>query len=223
MSMSERLIAAMEASGVSQASLARACGVKPPSVNGWLSGKAKFLRGENLLSAAAALGVNQQWLATGEGQMKPSHTAGNIELSELSFIGVAKGTVPLISSVRAGAWGEINAFDLDAEETFAVRDSNVGARAFALRVEGDSMTWDGRPNFTEGTILVVDPDRAAKAGDYVIAKNTDKQAALFKKLVTDGLSWQLKSLNRDYKPIEIDDPSVRVIGVVVEYWLGGKL
>lgn len=69
MTLAERIRAAMKASGVSQAELARACDVKPPSVNGWLSGKAKFLRGENLLKAARALGVSQDWLATGRGSM----------------------------------------------------------------------------------------------------------------------------------------------------------
>lgn len=71
MPLSDRLRTAMNLAGVSQADLARACGVKPPSVNGWLGGKSKFLRGENLLKAASKLGVNQQWLATGEGPMLP--------------------------------------------------------------------------------------------------------------------------------------------------------
>lgn len=69
MSLSDRIRAAMSASGVSQIALARACGVKPPSVHGWMNGKAKFLRGENLLLAARALGVSQDWLATGKGDM----------------------------------------------------------------------------------------------------------------------------------------------------------
>lgn len=68
----------MNEAGVSQADLARACGVKPPSVHGWLSGKAKFLRGENLLKAAAALGVNQQWLATGQGSMAADGSRSNV-------------------------------------------------------------------------------------------------------------------------------------------------
>jgi len=59
----------MARTGISQAELARQCGIKQPSVNGWLSGKAKFLRGENLLKAAAALGVSEEWLATGDGPM----------------------------------------------------------------------------------------------------------------------------------------------------------
>ena len=69
MPLAERLKLAMKKSKISQVNLATACGVSPPSVNGWLSGKSKFLRGENLLSAAKALNVSPDWLATGEGRM----------------------------------------------------------------------------------------------------------------------------------------------------------
>lgn len=67
--LSDRIKLALEKSGITQAQLARACGVKPPSVNGWLNGKSKYLRGENLLAAAKALGVSHHWLATGKGLM----------------------------------------------------------------------------------------------------------------------------------------------------------
>lgn len=82
MSLSERLRAAMIESGVSQADLARACGVKPPSVNGWLSGKSKFLRGENLLKAAAALNVSDTWLATGRGAPERNASASLLPVAE---------------------------------------------------------------------------------------------------------------------------------------------
>lgn len=72
--LADRLRAAMRAAGINQKQLADACGVKPPSVNGWLSEKAKFLRGANLLRAAAALGVSDEWLATGKGDM---HSRGH--------------------------------------------------------------------------------------------------------------------------------------------------
>lgn len=199
-----------------KASLAVRCGVSKPSVSDWASGSTVSIDANNLFDAANFFGVNPNWLATGEGPMRPE--SGNV-----SNAAPARGAVPVISSVRAGNWGEINDHIPGGIEMFSVREAKVGPRAFALRVEGDSMTWEGLPNFPEGTMLIVDPDRSAKAGDYVIAKNTDKQAALFKKLVTDGHAWQLKSLNRDFKPIDIDDPAVRVVGVVVEYWAGGKL
>ena len=47
--LSERLRFAMQRAGISQAALARACGVKAPSVHSWLNGKSKYLRGPNLL------------------------------------------------------------------------------------------------------------------------------------------------------------------------------
>jgi len=65
--LAERLATAMKNANISQAELARLCGVRPPSVHGWLNGKSKFLRGENLLKAAAALRVSEDWLATGQG------------------------------------------------------------------------------------------------------------------------------------------------------------
>jgi transcriptional regulator with XRE-family HTH domain len=74
--LSERLERAMKQAGVSQAELARACKVKPPSVHGWLNGKAKFMRAENLLAAAKRLKVSQDWLATGVGSMCPQLGSG---------------------------------------------------------------------------------------------------------------------------------------------------
>jgi SOS-response transcriptional repressor LexA len=126
--------------------------------------------------------------------------------------------VPLISFVQAGGWVAIKE---SGGELFAVRSSNPGPHAFALRVEGDSMTSDSTPTFPEGTIIIVDPDRSPKAGDYVVARHGE--SATFKKLMTDGAAWYLRPLNRDYRPIEIDDPHKVVVGVVIEYWTGGRL
>jgi phage repressor protein C with HTH and peptisase S24 domain len=53
-----------------QTALAAACGVKPPSVNGWVSGESKTIEGANLLKAAAFLGVSAKWLAEGVGPMR---------------------------------------------------------------------------------------------------------------------------------------------------------
>lgn len=60
---------------VSKAALARACGVTPPSVNDWCSGKTKSLEGVNLIKAATRLQISPQWLATGKGEMRSNVTA----------------------------------------------------------------------------------------------------------------------------------------------------
>lgn len=67
MSLKDRLAAAMAGPPkVSQAALARACKVSQPSVNDWLSGKTKTIRGGTLLAVARYLHVDPDWLATGK-------------------------------------------------------------------------------------------------------------------------------------------------------------
>lgn len=61
---------------VTQAALARACGVRAPSVNDWISGKTKTIEGQNLLIAADYLKVMPMWLATGKGAMRKGSDGG---------------------------------------------------------------------------------------------------------------------------------------------------
>jgi transcriptional regulator with XRE-family HTH domain len=69
--LKERLELAMKGPPVVRpVDLARACGVKPPSVADWLSGRTKRLEGANLLAAAKRLGVRPEWLSTGNGPMR---------------------------------------------------------------------------------------------------------------------------------------------------------
>jgi SOS-response transcriptional repressor LexA len=135
--------------------------------------------------------------------------------------------VPVISWVAAGAWSEVEDMYLpgEAERWADVYESDPSGNAFALVVEGDSMKspYPDGLTFLPGTIIVVDPNRSASAGDFVVAKDVMTQKATFKKLVYDAGRWFLKPLNPAYPTIEIDDPAIRVIGRVIEYRNGGKL
>lgn len=133
--------------------------------------------------------------------------------------------LPVVSWVQAGEMTEIREMYAIDEWVWAWH-SNPSKRAFALRVDGDSMTspYAGQLSFPTGTLLIVDPEREALAGDFVIAKDIATQQATFKKLMQDGGRWYLRALNPAYQAIEIDDPAVRVIARVIEYQLpGGKL
>lgn len=55
-----------------QTHLAKACGIRPSSVNDWLSGQTLTLSTKVLFPAARFLNVNPEWLATGTGVMRPS-------------------------------------------------------------------------------------------------------------------------------------------------------
>ncbi len=68
-SLADRLSKALQQKkGLTQAGLARACGVKPPSVSDWINGKTKTIEAANLINAAEYLGVRAKWLATGKGR-----------------------------------------------------------------------------------------------------------------------------------------------------------
>lgn len=70
--LAERIRKALdESGGVTQADIARACGISTASVNNWFTGATKSLKGENLLRAAAILKVSPTWLSSGKGNMHP--------------------------------------------------------------------------------------------------------------------------------------------------------
>lgn len=240
MPLSDRLTLAMSSAGISQADLARACKVKPPSVHGWLSGKAKFLRGENLLLAAAALGVNQQWLATGEGPMLPDDRSMSFAVSGETF-GFARsgktvsslatnvaqgpdirGKVPLISWVQAGDWCHAADPHLPGQaDRWMDCPASHSSSTFALRVRGDSMTapHGNSRTYPEGCFIFVDPEkRTPDNGDRVVACLTGTDEVTFKIYKNeDGRQW-LQPLNPSHEPIR---ESFHIIGTVLGKWEDG--
>lgn len=235
MSLSERIKLAMGQAKLSQVDLARACGVKPPSVHGWLNGKAKFLRGENLLRAARALKVNQDWLATGAGPMRAD--LGSLQGAALTTAGLAAGagpaifdenvlpapagmrSVPVISSVQAGALRDMESpYPPGSGYAVEYTDQTLSRWAFALEVDGLSMA----PQFQPGDRIIVDPDLAPNPGDFVVARNGSEQAT-FKKYRPRGIDangnmiFELIPLNEDYPTLRSDAERLVVIGVVTEH------
>lgn len=70
--LQERIQQRMAAMKITNAQLAEACKVKPPTSFNWGSGKTKNIKGAPLLLAAKALGVTPEWLATGIGDKFPN-------------------------------------------------------------------------------------------------------------------------------------------------------
>lgn len=65
--LADRIKEALTDAGRTQADLAEACNIKPPSVSEWVSGKTKSLKAATAQRAAAFLGVNMMWLTEGRG------------------------------------------------------------------------------------------------------------------------------------------------------------
>lgn len=197
--------------------LAKLTGVPQPTIHRFMSGLHGEPRTSTLKPIADYFGITLAQL------LDTDLETGNV-VSNVSTLGAAYPAVPLISWVQAGQWTEIvdNYVPGDGE-LVAARDSKPGKYAFALRVEGDSMVSHNHLSFPQGTIIIVDPARAPGSGDFVVAKDVMTGCATFKRLMQDAGHWFLKPLNPAYPLIPIDDPSIRVIGVVIESQIINKL
>lgn len=84
--------------------------------------------------------------------------------------------------------------------------------AFVLPVRGESM----EPEFAEGDLIVVDPDRSPWNGCYVVALVTIDDEPTLKRFVVDAGRTYLSPDNSRYPVIDVTDLTLIIIGVVVE-------
>ena len=97
-------------------------------------------------------------------------------------------------------------------------DAYIGIRAFALRVNGDSMM----PEIQQGDVVIVDPDMSPRPGDFVVARNGIGEATIKqyrpRGVNERGQEWfELVPLNNVYAPMRSDMQEIDIIGVVVEH------
>lgn len=223
--LAKRLKFAMDEADVSQAQLARLCGVKPPSVHGWLSGKSKFLRGENLLMAAKALGVSQTWLATGKGAMRSQPGEEEIPSSMLCQM-PDDGYISFeLLDIDASAGNGLVATDhpeviqhVNVLESWA--RSAIGgdlSRIKLISARGTSM----QGTIENGDVLFVDASIRTFDGDgiYVITRGNDTHVKRLQRLHGDVLA--IISDNRAYESERLTDEdanAVMICGRVLAAW-----
>lgn len=157
-----------------------------------------YLNGEKLPGMSTAtrmaerLGVNVNWLLTGQGEMLTSALGeSNVEIGP-----DIRGAVPEISWVQAGAWCEvIDLFEPGDADHWWPCPVPHGPHTYVLRVRGNSMTAPHGISFPDGELIFVDPDVPPENGRFVIVKLEDTQEATFKKLVIEGKDMYLEALN----------------------------
>lgn len=191
--------------GLSQGDLAKAAGIKQPTVSNIESGRNKG--SAYAVQLSGALKCSPQWLATGKGDKLASPPG----LYNVTPGPELRGKVPLISWTTAGKWAETQDPYIPGEaEEWVVTTATVGPNAFALRVVGDSM----EPRISDGAVVIIDPARPYQHGSIVLAKRTMDQEATLKQLWYDGATPKLRPLNDRYPILEMPSDT-RIIGVAV--------
>jgi SOS-response transcriptional repressor LexA len=164
-----------------------------------------------------AYGVSPAWILTGENP--PDFVRSN---QKLRIPNVSTRKIPKISYIAAGTFTEISDPYAEGfgEEWVSVDDNEIGPRAFALEVEGESML----PEFKSGEVIIIDPDASIKPGDYVAAKTTNAESATFKKYRARGVDAdgveriELVPLNEDHPTEHIDaDRPGYLVGKMVRH------
>lgn len=186
--LARRIAQAIRNSNMSRAEIARALGVTAPAVHSWTS-TGRISKGL-LVKLAHITGVLPEWLITGGSALVATDTA--------------------LYRVKLLSWAELG--QVESAKTEGVVEVNsttkLSGRVFALRVEGDAMSGE----LPAGVMIIVDPDRTPKPGDFVVA-SADSGAAVLRRLAKDGGSLILQATNVAYPPITSQD--VTIHGVVI--------
>lgn len=236
----DRLKFAREQLNLSQQQVADAVGMKQPSYYQLEAGKSK--RSRFISDIARVLETNVDWLMYGEGDNAPKPSRDDlmqkirdIENGGLSFdhptpegtVGVSMASqstmVPILSWVAAGSWSNVEAVTFSDAVGYAPRPANLSKHGFALRVQGQSML----PEFKPDDIIYVEPMAGLftiKDSDLVVVQCNDDSEATFKQLVIGETSddMYLKPLNPNWHeqrmmPMGECNLVGKVVGKYVEY------
>ena len=196
--------------GITQSELASIIGVAQRMIAAYELGESRP-RMNVLLKLSEVFGVSPEWLAGG----KDDDESKVQESSKRTF------TIPVLKP--GFALKHINnTLDSLYINEFVSLSFEVGLRAFAIKMEDDSMTSSGanEHSFPRGSIVILDPSISAKGGDYtlvIIHGNTPKIA--FRKFFPSLDTVNFTPLNVNYpsdsfSQINLREQSIPVIPAV---------
>lgn len=195
--------------GLSQASLAKACGWGSQSRVGNYEKNTREPSLDDIAVMAKALGISSEELL---------FTSDNSNVAPTLQPYKEAKEYPLISWVVAGVWEEsCDNFNPGDADEWLDSNANAGPHGYWLEVRGLSMV---APNDTVSfppkmRILVQPEGFDLSSGKFYIAKMMDTGETTFKQYIRDAGVEYLQPLNPSFKTIEITE-NVRIIGRVVD-------
>lgn len=216
--LAERLRYAMEVlppKKIKGVDLARAVGVKPPSVSDWLSGKSKTMEGENLVKAAKFLGVNALWLASGNGApiSKNTTTQSNDEEAIESLLNKLKiNKIPVLNFSNIITW--LNKKIVVYPTIYTEYLGSNSSKVFGVIIEENDM----EPDFKPKELLIVDTLLKPTPGNFVISRIQDRVIFSKYRVVSESENlFELVPLNEDFPILPSATHNIQIIGVAVQH------
>lgn len=199
--LSDRLVYVLQWRNISKADLAKQLGIKHQVIQYLCNGKAKQSR--FTFEIADALGVNPDWLATGQGWIT------NTENQQ--FVDEDRVPVYEMEDILKAAQKQKNFSNL--APTSSIKTDSIGCnKAIAFYLQDQAMY----PSFSLNTLLIFDMVKNADEDDYVLAYLHDTEELVFRQLAYSDEAIILKPFNsKSYKSRELTSPDA-LIGVLKE-------
>ncbi len=187
---SERIFMLLKQQKRSKSWLAEQIGISKQALNYLLnrSAKPKFLN-----EIATALEVNPEWLKTGKG----------------TFINLTNGN-PYIRKIPLLPMETIGQNDNTQLIEPITADQSYPSSCFAVKLENTSM----EPTFNQGSILIFDPGKNPRSGDFIIFSVEMTKQVFFRQYFCDGDDTHLKAADVMYKNFK--NEKIVVHGVLIE-------
>jgi SOS-response transcriptional repressor LexA len=198
-----------EEKGMSQAALARACGISNDYMHKIESGKATNIGSDVLAALVKALDTTLDKFSDFESILSHPDSFTESKHKDNFFTLDKFAIIPLLSGTVYASEFRHSFNDWEGERvSVPIKD---GKNKVAWRVQGRSM----EPEFNDGDIVVIDNAVTFLDGDIVVAENDSGVTIKKLKLHQDG-SAELRPLNADFKTIHIDSSDkLQILGVVV--------
>ena len=193
---------------MTQETLAHKMGITRGAVTHYLAGR-RVPPLKQFQKLAAILKADPAWLQFGtQNELKNKLTK--------------KETPSLQSRIPLFSWEQVSAFmgatkiAADEIKEYLPNFYTDQPHWYAMRVRGDAMTapLSNNKSFHDGDIIIIDSEKTATHGNYVIALLPKAKEVTFKQYVIDGGIRYLKPLNPQYPIIEINE-GTHICGVVI--------
>lgn len=178
-----------------QADICKATGASRTAVSHWISGRSAP-SAVKLDRLAASLQTTTGWLLYGDAEgidaLAPEKQGAVQSLNPV----YASRQIPVLSWIQAGDWGSGESIVDTKNCHFVPVFGDVSKNAFALVVDGYSMS----PEYMPGDFIVVNPDVSVNdlsTGDLVVVSN-EVHDATFKRIVFDNGHPYLTPINPDW-------------------------